>query len=397
METNIKTTKFFSLPLMKQSIKSNRVLFVAVLLIMCLMTTVINYASSIMAAPSSNEVTTEVQKDFYSYLYVMESYNEMAGTSLSYDDFIKAENKDTYEMVFNMMNQQAELDLSVEAFEDVCNQLAHSEIGVDTYVRQFEYTYALQNVQGCFTGDDLNIQDLMETMFKTMGVSSDMIEKMSEMDTTAMLNQMHYTVIGLLPILLFIVIVANSLVAEQIDSGSMAYVLSTPTKRSAIVFTQALYLLITPLLIITATCAVKVITTMAFFGEVNVATIIVSYLGMYLLVEAIAGICYFGSCFFNRSKNSMAFGGGLAVWFFLASLLGMFGSENMVNAGMGVEELSIFNKLTLVGLFDIPAIETIGTSMVDTAYIWKFGVLAVVAVVFYVAGAIKFQKKDLPL
>ena len=53
--------------------------------------------------------------------------------------------------------------------------------------------------------------------------------------------------------------------------------------------------------------------------------------------------------------------------------------------------------ITLIGLFDINAIGTIGSSAVDYAFVWKFGVLAAVAVVCYVAGAIRFQKKDLPL
>lgn len=397
MERNNKITSFFSMPLMKQSIKSNRALFFAVLVIMCLMATVINYASSIMTSAPITEETTDAQKDFYSYLYVLESYNEMAGTELSYDDFIHTKDKETYETVFNMMNERADMNLSISDFEKTCEKLDNSEVPVSTYVRQFEYTYALQNVKGCFSGEDLDIEDMMNTMFETMGISSDTIEKMSEMDTTAMLNQMYYTVIGLLPLLLFIVITANSLVAEQVDRGSMAYVLSTPTKRSAIVFTQAVYLLIAPLLIITVVCCVKLVTTALFFDEVNVPAIIMSYVGMYILAEAIAGICYFGSCIFNLGKRSMAFGGGLSVWFFLASLLGMFGYENMVNAGMGVEELGIFNHLTLIGLFDIQSIETLGTSSVDTTFIWKLVVLAIIAVIFYLAGAFRFQKKDLPL
>lgn len=73
-------------------------------------------------------------------------------------------------------------------------------------------------------------------------------------------------------------ITANSLVSEQVDRGSIAYVLSTPTKRSAIAFTQA--------------------------------------------------------------------------------------------------------------------IESIGTGEVNTAFIWE---LAVIAIAFYTAGALRFQKKDLPL
>lgn len=64
---------------------------------------------------------------------------------------------------------------------------------------------------------------------------------------------------------------------------------------------------------------------------------------------------------------------------------------------MGVEELGIFNKLTLVGLYDNAALETVGTDAVDTVFIWKLAVLLGVAVVCYGAGAVRFTKKDLPL
>ena len=234
-------------------------------------------------------------------------------------------------------------------------------------------------------------------MFATMGVSTDLMDTMGSMDSTSMLNQMYFTVMGLLPILLFIVIVANSLVADKVDKGSMAYVLSTPTKRSAVAITQAIYLVVAPLIIIGIVCCVRIGSSFVLFDEVNVEQIVVLYAGMYILIEAIAGLCYLGSCVFSQSKKSMAFGGGLTVWFFLASLLGMFGSQSLIDMGIGVEALGVFNKLTLIGLFDINAIGTIGSGAVDYAFVWKFGVLAAVAVVCYVAGAIRFQKKDLPL
>lgn len=115
------------------------------------------------------------------------------------------------------------------------------------------------------------------------------------------------------------------------------------------------------------------------------------------MVEAMAAICFMGSCIFNRSRTSLAFGGGISVWFFIASLLGMFGSDMMVDMGMGVEALGFFNKVTLVGLYDIDALATVGTSAVDYSFVWKLVVLAVIAVVCYAVGSLKFQKKDLPL
>lgn len=53
--------------------------------------------------------------------------------------------------------------------------------------------------------------------------------------------------------------------------------------------------------------------------------------------------------------------------------------------------------MTLVGLYDIKALETVGTGDVNMDFLWKLIVLAAVAVVFYATGAVRFQKKDLPL
>lgn len=44
--------------------------------------------------------------------------------------------------------------------------------------------------------------------------------------------------------LIFVIMTANSLVAQQVDRGSMAYTLSTPIKRTKVVFTQAAYMIL---------------------------------------------------------------------------------------------------------------------------------------------------------
>ena len=397
METTKKETRFFSKTLMKQNIKSNRILAAVIVIVMIMMSVVINFAMSMMGSKTAGEDVSDAQQDFYSYLYVMASYNELAGTELSYNDFASASDRSQYEDVFEMTNQKADMDLSVNGLEDAALQLQQSEVPLDTYIRQFEYVYALGQVKGCFSGEDLDIENMMSTMLEVMGVSSDLVENMSNMDMTTMLNRMYFTVMGLLPIFLFIVIVANSLIVDQVDRGSMAYILSTPTRRSAVVNTQAVFLIVAPLLMLAIVCAARLASSFVIFDEVNVIGAIVLYLGMYILVEAVAGICYLGSCLFNQSKKSMAFGGGLTVWFFLASLLGMFGSSSMVDMGIGVEALGIFNKLTLIGLYDIDSIATVGTGSVDTAFIWKLAVLAAIAMICYAAGAIRFRKKDLPL
>ena len=174
-------------------------------------------------------------------------------------------------------------------------------------------------------------------------------------------------------------------------------ILSTPTKRSAVVITQAVYMIVVPFIMVGCGFLVRLAATQAFVGEVDVAKYAALYVGLYVLTEAMAGICYLASCLFNLSKYALGLGGGLNVWFFLCSLLGIFGSETMVSMGIGVEMLDNFNRLTLVGLFDIEALETVGSGSVDYAFVPKLIILAVIAVACYVVGMVRFQKKDLPL
>ena len=71
--------------------------------------------------------------------------------------------------------------------------------------------------------------------------------------------------------------------------------------------------------------------------------------------------------------------------------------EDLVNIGIGVEALDIFNKLTITSLFDANAVHTVGTANIDMGFVPGMIILAAIAIVFYVAGVIKFCKKDLPL
>ena len=71
--------------------------------------------------------------------------------------------------------------------------------------------------------------------------------------------------------------------------------------------------------------------------------------------------------------------------------------EDLVNMGIGVEALDIFNKLTITSLFDANAVQTVGTANIDMGFVPGMIILAAIAIVFYVAGVIKFCKKDLPL
>lgn len=87
------------------------------------------------------------------------------------------------------------------------------------------------------------MSSIMEVMKDTpiAAFAGDRLDSMTSL--IGMLSQQFYSMLGILLPMVFIIITANSLVATQVDRGSMAYVLSTPIKRSKVVRTQAFYLI----------------------------------------------------------------------------------------------------------------------------------------------------------
>ncbi|MCD8308123.1 MAG: ABC transporter permease [Clostridia bacterium] len=403
-----KTTNYFSGPLVKQTFKSNLALTIVVLVLSCLICFVLSFAMSIMGGESGATMTDA--QIFNLFMAAITNYNTANGTSLSWSDFMSlytaGGDLSAYTAAFQnaisdpqtaMMVTQLGLDggLTAQNFAACITLLQGTDSTMATYMTNFQYYYVLATQDVFDTA--MNSQILLQNMLEVMGMNADLITNMSNMDMTTMINTMYFHEIGILPMLIWIVVVGNSIIAGQVDRGSMAYVLSTPTKRSAVVITQAVYMVIVPLMITIITCCIKLICNAAFLGDPNAAVTVVLFAGMYLLLESMCGICYLGSCLFNRSSRAMAFGGGLVVLFFIAALIGMFGSDNLVSVGMGVEALNGFNYISVMTLFDIDSIGTIGSGAADLSFLWKMAILLVIAIATYVIGAIRFTKKDLPL
>ena len=106
---------------------------------------------------------------------------------------------------------------------------------------------------------------------------------------------------------------------------------------------------------------------------------------------AMSGICFLASCVFNRSKRSMAIGGGLNMFFLVATMLGLFGSKVLPSI-VRMEALNAFNYVSIISLFDVISILDGGL-----AYLWKFAILIAIGLVCYFVGSKKFETKDLPL
>ena len=88
---------------------------------------------------------------------------------------------------------------------------------------------------------------------------------------------------------------ANSLIASQVDRGSMAYLLSTPTKRSTVVRTQALYLITSLIMMFVIVTGVGLAAIQIFQGnvDINISDFIMLNVGLFLLMFATSAISFF--------------------------------------------------------------------------------------------------------
>lgn len=221
------------------------------------------------------------------------------------------------------------------------------------------------------------------------------LEELGNMDIYGLIiGSIFYRIAGLLLPMVFVIMVANGLLAGQVDSGSMAYVLSTPTKRRAVACTQMAYLMISLLamfLLVTVTSVISIWIVGGNNFAINFAEICLFNLGAFLTMFAFAGYCFMCSAIFNRSKYSMSIGGGLSIFMLVCTILGLFGS-NVVPSAMRIDAMNVFNYFSIISLFDTVSILN-GT--IDFA--WKFAILLGIAIVTFIVGVFRFEKKDLPL
>ncbi|MDE5722074.1 MAG: ABC transporter permease [Clostridia bacterium] len=258
--------------------------------------------------------------------------------------------------------------------------------------------YRLENIKDGETTESIKAEiignlsgGLLSALPKDM---SDALQEIGQADLYgALIGSVFFKMAGLLLPIIYMIMASNALIAGQVDSGSMAYILSSGTKRKEVTFTQAAYLISSILVMFILTT----VTSMICFAAVDVATeltygkLALINLGAFFVMFAMSGICFLASCCFNRSKHSMALGGGLNMFFLVATMLGLFGSPVLPSI-IRMEALNAFNYVSIISLFDVVSILE-GT----TAFIWKWAILIVVGIVCYIAGSLRFKKKDLPL
>lgn len=208
------------------------------------------------------------------------------------------------------------------------------------------------------------------------------------------LSNMYFKIVGVLIAIIYIIMAAVNLISRQVDSGSMAYVLATGTKRNQVSFTQSIFLVSSSFLmhlIITIVSIIVFHISTPIGSEMTVAKLIMFGLGSFLISFAFSGLNFLTSAIFNRSRKAMAIGGGVTILMLIFTILGMFGSQAMPEL-MRMDVLNFFNYFSIISLVSDTDI------MINSLNIlWKFGVLILLGITTVIIGAKVFEKKDLPL
>ena len=196
---------------------------------------------------------------------------------------------------------------------------------------------------------------------------------------------------------IYVLVTSNKLIASQVDRGSMAYVLSTPIKRSTVIITQIFFMVSSLILMFTiqtaAHIAVNQISTLSLnslsynqlSGDLTTAMIIKVNLSALLVCIAMAGVCFMFSGIFNTTKFTIGLSGIFVGESILANMLAMFGS-------LGVKGLDNFKYATICSFYDYQSVLTSNND-----WIIKMIFPLAIAIITFLIGGIVFRKKDLPL
>lgn len=182
--------------------------------------------------------------------------------------------------------------------------------------------------------------------------------------------------------MIYEIIVANRMIASQVESGAIVYMIGTPNSRTKIAYTQAVYLAGSTAVMILFVAALGTgICEWMFPGKLRIGTFHDLCIGVFALHFLIGAIAFFASCVSRDMKQSLFVGAGVPILFYLMHMLANMGGD-----------LEFLRYATIFTLFDtekILAVETVG-------YIFM-GILAAAGILFYAAGILLFRKRDLSI
>ena len=201
-------------------------------------------------------------------------------------------------------------------------------------------------------------------------------------DTSRMMSLFAETGVGgngVIFTIIFAVMFAHIFITSEIDRGTLAVTLNTPTTRKQILLSKGLVyvalLIGFPLLVGVVGTLSPIMHGMDF--DFGVWWTIVALWALYSVMAG--GIAFAISCWFNKGRYALSLSAAILAAFFVLSMLS------------SIENFDFLRFLTLQTLLDMDA------ALQGNSVIWQMAAMIVISIPLYVVGVIKFLKKDLPL
>jgi ABC-2 type transport system permease protein len=200
---------------------------------------------------------------------------------------------------------------------------------------------------------------------------------------TGFLIAEFYSMIYLILLIVYSVLTANHLVSRLVDRGSMAYLVATPNSRIRIITTQISFLLTG--LVFISICIVlgawvsdtwlidKSMLDMHVFLRINLVG--------FLTFAVISAYSFLFSCIFNDERRAVSISAGITILFLILDIVGKVS-----------DDLDWLRNFTIFRVFDPSKIADGAVNVMPLS----IG-LAVASIILFVAGAIIFKRKDLPV
>lgn len=312
---------------------------------------------------------------------LIDSYNDKHGTSITDVSQITSE------------------DSSMDGKSMMDSVYAYSSGGISS----FRYLYS-SNLEKGYKGTDALLAAMVKSCTGVIdqlpNKVNDSLTEMGSMNTYGIfVGVVAFGMASILIPMVYTITLADSLVAEKVETGSLSFTMSTPIKRSTFILTEACYLIGTEVfmgLVLFVGGLLARICGIAMGGTDLIESLPISdisqyALGNFMVTLAISGICFCASSIFNKVRFAISYGGGLNIFFFICSILGLFGTK-AIPGTVRIESMNYFNYVTILSLNDGVAVME-----ASTVYWYKLIGLLAIALLTYISGSIVFTKKDLPL
>ncbi|HEY2494399.1 MAG TPA: ABC transporter permease subunit [Paenibacillus sp.] len=200
----------------------------------------------------------------------------------------------------------------------------------------------------------------------------------------AFISGEYYGLILVLILAIVCVQLSTQLMAKLVDQGSMVYLLSTPTTRVKVAFTQASVLTTGLFLIMAVTTIAGFAGNAWFLGadyEFDISKFIQMNVAAFLLFFAVGGICFLVSSLANDEKRARGISGLITFGFFSLDLLGKIS-----------EKIDWMQYISIFSLYKPGEIVNGNGDLVGT-----FIILFVIGLISFGLAIVLFRKRDLPL